>query len=208
VLGVAQGRGYGRVNRMSEEHKQRLHDYLTKTREAVIWKAEGLSEYDVRRPLTRTGTNLLGLIKHLSVGEAWYFGQVFDRPFEPHLPWWDDDAPEGADMWVTASESRQNILETYRAAIAHADETIRSRDIDAPGHVPWWPRPNVTLHAILVHVLTETARHAGHADILREQLDGSTGMRADNLNQEPHDDQWWADYRSQIESAAHSAAST
>jgi hypothetical protein len=79
---------------MSEEHKQRLHDYLTKTREAVIWKAEGLSEYDVRRPLTRTGTNLLGLIKHLSVGEAWYFGQVFDRPFEPHLPWWDDDAPK------------------------------------------------------------------------------------------------------------------
>ena len=167
---------------MSEEHKQRLHDYLTKTREAVIWKAEGLSEYDVRRPLTRTGTNLLGLIKHLSVGEAWYFGQVFDRPFEPHLPWWDDDAPEGADMWVTASESRQNILETYRAAIAHADETIRSLDIDAPGHVPWWPRPNVTLHAVLVHVLAETARHAGHADILREQLDGSTGMRADNLN--------------------------
>ena len=71
---------------MSEEHKQRLHDYLIKTREAVIWKVEGLSEYDVRRPLTRTGTNLLGLIKHLSVGEAWYFGQAFDRPFEPHLP--------------------------------------------------------------------------------------------------------------------------
>lgn len=66
---------------MSEEHKQQLHDYLTKTREALIWKTEGLSEYDVRRPLTRTGTNLLGLVKHLSVGEALYFGRVFDRPF-------------------------------------------------------------------------------------------------------------------------------
>jgi hypothetical protein len=73
--------------------------------------------------------------------------------------------------------------------------------------VPWWPRPSVTLHAILVHVLTETARHAGHGDILREQLDGRTGMRAGNLNQQSHDEQWWSDYRSQIEAAAHAAAS-
>jgi hypothetical protein len=192
---------------MSDDQKQQLHDYLTAAREAVIWKAEGLSEYDVRRPLTRTGTNLLGLIKHLSIVEAWYFGKTFNRPFAPHLPWWDDDAPEGVDMWATASESRQEILGTYQAAIAHADETIRTLDLDAPGHVPWWTRPNVTLHAMLVHVVTETARHAGHADILREQLDGRTGMRASNLNQEPHDEQWWTDYRSQIEAAALSAVS-
>ena len=191
---------------MSEDQKQRLHGSLAKAREAVIWKTEGLSEYDVRKPLTRTGTNLLGLVKHLSVGEAWYFGQTFDRPFSPHLPWWDDDAPEGADMWATAAESRQEILGTYRAAIAHADDTIRSLGLDAPGHVPWWPEPDVTLHAVLVHVLAETARHAGHADILREQLDGRTGMRADNLNQEPHDEQWWTRYRAQIEAAARSAA--
>lgn len=190
---------------MSDDQKQQLHDYLTESRQAVIWKAEGLSEYDVRRPLTRTGTNLLGLIKHLSIVEAWYFGKTFNRPFAPHLPWWDDDAPEGADMWATASESRQETLETYQAAISHADATIRSLDLDAPGHVPWWRRPDVTLHAILVHVLTETARHAGHADILREQLDGRTGMRAGNLNQQPHDEQWWTDYRSQIEAAAQSA---
>jgi uncharacterized damage-inducible protein DinB len=207
VLASFGRRGCGRVSRMSEDHKQRLHDYLTKSREAVIWKEEGLSEYDARRPLTRTGTNLLGLIKHLSVGEVWYFGRVFDRPFEPHLPWWDDDAAEGDDMWVATSERRQNIVETYRAVIAHADETISSLDLDAPGHVPWWPQPDVTLQAVLVHVLAETARHAGHADILREQLDGRTGMRPDNLNQEPHDDQWWADYRSRIEAAARSAAS-
>jgi hypothetical protein len=193
---------------MSDTHKQRLHEDLTKMREAVLWKTERLSEYDVRRPLTYTGTNLLGLIKHLSIGEAWYFGRVFDRPFEPHLPWWDDDAPEGVDMWLSASESRQDTVDTYRAATAHADETIRSLDMDAPGHVPWWPRPDVRLHEVLVHVLTETARHAGHADILREQLDRQTGMRADNLNQKPHDDRWWADYRSQIESAAQSAVST
>jgi hypothetical protein len=130
------------------------------------------------------------------------------RPFEPHRPWWDDDAPEGADMWVTASETRSDILKTYRAAIAHADETIRSLDMDAPGHVPWWPRPDVMLHEVLVHVLTVTARHAGHADILREQLDSQTGMRPDHLNQKPRDDRWWAEYRSKIESAAQSAAWT
>lgn len=191
---------------MGEDHKQRLQIYLTNSRDAVLWKVEGLSEYDARRPLTHTGTNLLGLVKHLSVGEAWYFGQVFDRPFEPQLPWWDDDAEEGADLWVTASEARQDILDIYRAAIAHSDETIRVLDLDAVGHVPWWPQPEVTLHSVLVHVLAETSRHAGHADILREQLDGRTGMRADSLNQEPHDDQWWHDYRSQIEAAARSAA--
>lgn len=191
---------------MSAEHKQRLHDYLAENREAMTWKAEGLSEYDVRRPLTPTGTNLLGLIKHLSIAEAWYFGQTFGRPFAPHLPWWDDDAPEDADLWATASETRSEILGTYRAATAHADETIRALDLDAPGRVPWWPQPDVTLHTMLVHVLAETARHAGHADILREQLDGRTGMRAGNRNQQQHDEQWWTDYRSHIESAARSAS--
>jgi hypothetical protein len=196
----------GKVGGMSDVTKEVLHRYLARTREAVIWKTEGLSEYDVRRPLTRTGTNLLGLVKHLAIGEAWYFGGVFGRPFEPHLPWWDDDAPEGVDLWATESERREDILGTYRAAIAHADDTIGALDLTAPGQVPWWPRPETTLQAVLVHVLAETARHAGHADILREQLDGSTGFRSDNLNQEPHDDDWWADHRARIESAARAAA--
>jgi len=192
---------------VSEDQKRQVHEYLTDAREAVIWKTVGLSEYDVRRPLTRTGTNLLGLVKHLAVGESWYFGKVFDRPFTPHLPWWDEDAPDGVDQWATATESRQGILDVYQAAIAHADETIGALDLDACGHVPWWPRPDVTLHGILVHVLAETTRHAGHADILREQLDGRTGMFATNANQTAHDEQWWSDYRTQIETAARTADS-
>jgi uncharacterized damage-inducible protein DinB len=191
---------------MSDAHKQQLHRYLTNTREAVVWKLEGLSEYDIRRPLTPTGTNLLGLVKHLATGEAWYFGQVFGRPFEPHLPWWDDDQPEDADLWATAAETREDILGTYRAAVAHADATISELDLDARGHVPWWPQPEVTLHAVMVHVLAETSRHAGHADILREQLDGSTGMRSGNTNVPDHDEQWWADYRAGLEAAARAAA--
>lgn len=187
--------------------KEQLYGYLNESREAVIWKAEGLSEYNMRRPLSRTGTNLLGLIKHLSIVEASYFGQTFARPFQPHLPWWDDDQPEGTDMWVTASESSTDIFATYRAATAHADETIAALDLDAPGRVPWWSQPEVTLHGVLVHVLAETARHAGHADIVRELVDGRTGMRPANLNQEPHEDPWWSEYRSQIESAAQAVES-
>ena len=187
---------------MGDPQKEQLHEYLTGAREAVMWKADGLSEYDVRRPLTRTGTNLLGLVRHLSLVEAWYFGKTFGRPFEPHLPWWDDDQPEGADMWVPPSESRADVIDTYRAAIAHADETIAALDLDAPGHVSWWPRPDVTLHGVLVHVLAETARHAGHADIVREQIDGAAGMRAENSNLEAHDDEWWSDFRGRIEAAA------
>lgn len=191
---------------MTPSEKDRLHRYLGEAREAVIWKAGGLSEYDVRRPLTATGTNLLGLVKHLAICEAWYFGNVFDRPFTPHLTWWDDDAPEGVDMWATAAESRQEILDLYRAATAHADDTIRALDLDAPGRVPWWSRPDVTLHGILVHMLAETSRHAGHADILREQLDGRAGMTADNTNLVDHDAAWWHDYTAAIEAAAREAA--
>lgn len=190
---------------MSSAQKEHVHRYLRNAREAVMWKIEGLPEYDIRRPLTPTGTNLLGLVKHLAVGEAWYFGQVFGRPFEPHLPWWDDDQPEGADLWATAWESRADILDTYRAASAHADATIRELDLDSSGHVPWWSQPDVTLHSILVHVLAETSRHAGHADILREQLDGSAGMRPDNSNVPTHGEQWWSDYRAQVEAAARAA---
>jgi hypothetical protein len=198
----------GTLVRVSDIRKEQLHAYLARAREAVIWKTEGLSEYDVRRPLTASGTNLRGLVKHLAVGEAWYLGQTFGRPFMPHLPSWDDDAPEGADLWATAAESRGEILGLYRAAIAHGDETIRSLDLDAPGHVPWWSRPDVTLHGILVHLLAETSRHAGHADVLREQLDGRTGLHETDLNKPAHDEQWWAEHRSRIEDAARDASST
>ncbi|MGN6251624.1 MAG: DinB family protein [Marmoricola sp.] len=191
---------------MAETIKDELHHSLRRSRDAVLWKLDGLSEYDVRRPLTPTGTNLLGLVKHLAIGEAWYFGDVFGRPFLPHLPWWDDGAEEGTDFWATPGESREGIVATYRATIAHADETIGALDLDATGHVPWWSRPAVTLHRILVHLATETARHAGHADILREQLDGEAGLAPGNANHDPHDARWWVDRRARIENDARRAA--
>ena len=156
--------------------KDYLRDELQWAREALVWKPEGLPEYDVRRPLTATGTNLLGLVKHMATWEARYLGEVFDRPFPEPLPRWQDS--DGSDLWVTERESREQIIGFYRRAWEHADATIRSLPLDAPGDVPWWPRPDVKLFSVMVHVLNDTTRRAGHADILREQLDGQTGVAA------------------------------
>ena len=160
---------------IDEFAKVYLHGELRDARRAVLWKLDGLGEYDVRRPLTATGTNLLGLVKHLSVWEARYFGEVFGRPFPEPLARWDGSESRGADLWATEQEARAEIINRYRRAWEHSDATITELDIDSPGRVPWWPRPDVTLFNVLVHMLTETSRHAGHADILREQLDGATG---------------------------------
>lgn len=156
--------------------KECLHEELRLAREALVWKLDGLAEYDIRRPLTVTGTNLLGLVKHLATWEARYLGDVFGRPFPAQLPRWDDPAASGSDLWVAQDESRDQITGFYHRVQEHADATIRDLPIDAPGLVPWWPRPDVTLLAIMVQVLSDTTRHAGHADILREQLDGRTGI--------------------------------
>ncbi|GAA1875222.1 DinB family protein [Pseudonocardia ailaonensis] len=157
--------------------RSELLRYLRDGREVIVWKLEGLSEYDARRPLTPTGTNLLGLVKHLATMEVGYFGEVFDRPFPQPMPWIEEDAEPNADMWATAEESRAEILDLHARAVAHADATIAALALDAPGRVPWWTTPDVTLHRILVHMIAETHRHAGHADIVRELADGAAGHR-------------------------------
>jgi len=187
--------------------KDYLHDDLRDIREVMVAKLDGLSEYDIRRPLTATGTNLLGLIKHLSTWESRYLGEVFDRPFPEAIPRWDDAERWTDDHWATEDESRDEIIDLYRRVWAHGDETIRTLDIDAPGHVPWWPRPNVKLFNVMVHRIAETNRHAGHADILREQLDGRTGDGADSARDRNGDQTYWDAFCSKIERAATAAAS-
>ncbi|QYB04308.1 DinB family protein [Rhodococcus sp. USK10] len=125
--------------------KADLHDYLQAARDALLWKLDGLSEYDIRRPMTATGT--------------------------------------------------------------HTDATIRALPLDAPGRIPHWPedRRDVTLHRILVHVIAETHRHAGHADIVRELVDGTVGLRADNDNLPTADRTWWENYRARLERMARKA---
>ncbi len=175
----------------------------------MLWKLERLSEYDVRRPMVPTGTNLLGLVKHVASMEAGYFGETFGRPFDERLPWLDDGAEPNADMWATAEESREQIIGLYHRVWAHSDATIDALPLDAIGHVPWWPPEHneVTLHRILVHMIAETDRHAGHADIIRELIDGAAGLRADGANMAPGDRAWWESYRSRLERVAREAAS-
>ncbi|GGL97426.1 DinB family protein [Nakamurella endophytica] len=187
--------------------KDHLHTYLQRAREALLWKLDGLSEYDVRRPMTPTATNLLGVVKHVASVEAGYLGDVFGRPFPDPLPWFADDAEPNADMWATADQSREELVGLYRRVWEHSDATVRELDLGATGEVPWWPpeRRTVTLHRILVHMIAETERHAGHADIVREFIDGATGVRPDNSNLPEGDEQWWADYRAQVEDAARQA---
>jgi hypothetical protein len=187
--------------------KADLHRYLQIAREALLWKLDGLSEYDVRRPMVPTGTNLLGLVKHVASVEFGYFGDTFGRPYDEHLPWVDEGAEPNADMWATVDESRDSIVGLYHRAWAHSDATIDALELDAVGHVPWWPddHSEVTLHTILVHMIAETDRHAGHADIVRELIDGAAGLRDDNDNMAPGDAVWWEAYRSRLESAARQA---
>ena len=188
------------------QQKDELRGYLQRGREAMLWKLHDLSEYDIRRPLVPTGTNLLGLVKHLTGIEIGYFGDTFDRPFDEPLSWYDNDDEPNADLWATRDESREQIVELYRRAWAHSDETIAEFALDAEGLVPWWPADDnrVSLHRILIHVIAETQRHAGHADIVRELIDGAVGLRQGNDNLPDRDEDWWAAYRVRVEDAARS----
>jgi len=191
----------------SDELKSDLLRYLRVSREALIWKLDGLSEYDVRRPLVRTGTNLLGLVKHVASVEAWYLGDVFGRPFGEPLPWFDEGAEANADMWVTPDQSRDEVIDLYRRAWRHSDATVEAVALDAVGEVPWWrPDGSITLHRMLVHVIAETHRHAGYADIVRELIDGAVGFTSDNGNLPVLDAAAWSSHVDRLEDAATRAA--
>jgi Protein of unknown function (DUF664) len=192
------------VGMTGSDPKTDLHRYLQAGREALLWKLDGLSDYDIRRPLTPTGTNLLGLVKHVASVELGYFGDTFGRPSGEPLPWFEDGAEPNADMWAAADESREQIVGLYHRAWAHSDATIDALALDAIGQVPWWPedRREVTLHRGLVHMIAETDRHAGHADIIRELIDGAAGLREGHDNMAPGDQAWWENYRSRLERVA------
>ena len=172
-------------------------------------EARGAGELDVRRPLTPTGTNLLGLVKHLASVDAGYLGEVFGRPFPEPIPWDVDDAEPEADMWATAEESREELLALYRRVWAHGDATVAALDLDTKGTVPWWPeeRRHPTLQRVLVHLTAETHRHAGHADIVRELVDGAAGMLPGVSNLGSEDPDVWAVHRARVQAAAERAAS-
>lgn len=184
-----------------------LSEYLQAQREGLLSKLDGLPERDQRRPMTPTGTNLLGLVKHCSLIEFGYLGECFGRPSGVDLSAIGPETEINADLFAAAHERPEQIVAQYRAAWAHSDATLAALDLETVGEVPWWPaeRRRPTLHRVLVHVIAETARHAGHADIVRESIDGAVGLRPSNPNLPSVDAAWWADYRARLQAIADAA---
>jgi len=192
---------------MSEDAKEALVRYLRAQRDALRWKLDGLSERDARMPMTPTGTNLLGLVKHVATVASEYFGNCIGRPFPEHLAWAADDAEDNADMWAGPDESLASVLGLWDRVWAHADATIAELPLEAPAHVPWWgDRGDTTLQRLIVHMIAEVARHAGHADILRESIDGAVGLRDGVSNLPDQDAEWWAAYVERLRTTAEAAS--
>ncbi len=180
--------------------KAELHRKLQAARAGLLVKVEGLSEYDRRRPMTPTGTNLLGLIKHLAGVEYVYLGESFGRAAPETMSWVEDGSVwDGADMWATAEESSEYLIGLYQRACRHGDQTVDALELDAPGRVPHWPeeRRDTTLGVLLIRMVAETAQHAGHADIIRELIDGRGGPDYDMADAET-----WQTYLASIQAAA------
>lgn len=151
--------------------KEFLHAFLDKQRDIYVWKLEGLSDEDLRRPMVPSGTNLLGMLKHLAAVEYGWFLIHFDRELPEPLPFDDDD--EDADLRVNADETTQDIFDFYARARAAADGVINELDLDTIGSK--WSRKPSSLRWVLLHMIEETARHCGHADIVRELIDETVG---------------------------------
>ncbi len=179
--------------------------YSEVAHDTLRWKLEGVDEYDLRRPLTPTGTNLLGVVKHLGWVELEYFGLVFDRP-HPFGASPSHDVPN-SDMYATADESVDDIMGLLDGAQAQMRSALEELPLDHEGRVPWWGDAGnpVTLHRIAVHMLAEINRHVGQIDILREQLDGDAGYRPGVTNMPGPDEFDWAGYCDQLEAIAREA---
>jgi uncharacterized damage-inducible protein DinB len=177
-----------------KEPKAALQHYLQANRDALLWKLEGLGERDLRMPRTPTGTNLIGIVKHMANVEIGYFGDTFGREWPmPEERIADDayDTDPQADWYATEDETCDGIVDLYRRVWTFADAAIEELTLDAVGRVPWWPedRNAVSLERIIVHVIVDLSRHVGQADIIREELDGAVGLQADVSNL-PDESDW------------------
>ncbi|HEY6933248.1 MAG TPA: DinB family protein [Marmoricola sp.] len=182
-----------------------LRHYLQFERDALLWKLAGLGERELRMPRTPTGTNLIGIVKHMANVELGYFGDTFGRTWPTPEERVSEEAFEiepQADWYATEDETCDGIIAFYRRVWNFADATIEELPLDAPGRVPWWrPESNpVTLGRIIVHVLDDLARHVGQADILREEIDGAAGLRAGASNLP--DQQDWSAYVARLTALA------
>jgi uncharacterized damage-inducible protein DinB len=155
---------------LTGEEKESLRISLDRHHEVVLWKLDGLTDEQVRRPMTPSGTSLLGLVKHLAAVEYGWFCETFGRDFEA-MPF-DEEDPE-ADFRIEPGESTADIVAFYGRARAAASAAITDLAVTDVGTS--WSGDSVSLRWVLIHMIEETARHVGHLDILRELIDGAVG---------------------------------
>jgi uncharacterized damage-inducible protein DinB len=153
------------------DERETLEKYLDYHRATLLWKTEGLSDQDLRRAVAPSGLTLLGLAKHLAYVERYWFQSVF-AALDVQFPWSDED-PD-ADFRVEPNETTEQILSLYRTECERSREISAAASMDDRARGP--RREEYTLRWILAHMVEETARHNGHADIIRELIDGSTGV--------------------------------
>ena len=146
---------------------------LQSHRDVMLWKLEGLTDEEQRRVLVPSGTTLVGLVKHLANAEYGWFCETFGRPTEPLTDISDDVE---ADMRAAPGETTGQITDFYRRSWTATDAAVRELGLDATGTS--YAGTTVTMRWVLVHMIEDTVRHAGHADILRELIDGGTGHHA------------------------------
>ena len=145
-----------------------LTSQLAFHRETLLMKVDGLDDEALRRPMTPSGLSLLGLVRHLTVTEHGWFLSIFRGEPDPY-----DVGDDAAEFRVGPEESTDEVLALYRRTCEQADAVIAAGDLDDVVTTPWGAEVN--LRAILVHMVQETARHNGHADLMREAIDGTTG---------------------------------
>ncbi|MBL0886705.1 DinB family protein [Myceligenerans indicum] len=166
--------------------KRILKKYLRDAREALVWKVEDLSEREARWPRVPSGNNLAGLVKHMANVEAGYLGTILGRPWPTPAELVPEDLIETdpqADFYLTTDETLPGMIDLYRRVWTFTEENIDALPLDTRATVPWWrDNSDTTLFRLIVHTLEDLSRHAGHADILREQHDGAVGLSKNNSN--------------------------
>jgi hypothetical protein len=143
------------------------------------------------------------VVKHLTGVELGYLGTSVGRPPPVVLPWEEDGSIwDSGDMWATADQSRAYLLDLYRTAWRHSDESLSALPLESPARVSWWSEGerDTTFGHLVVRVLEDTAHHAGHCDIVRELIDGRGGSDAGAIG----DQEWWTSYVAKIQAAADS----
>ena len=163
---------------MADDEKALLLRELKAVQESLLWKVDGLSDVELRRPMTRTGTNLIGIVKHLTGVTYGYLCSAFGRERET-LAWeFDEELFYGLDMWATPDESPAELIAAYRRACDAGVRSIEELELDAEGK--HHSGGTVTVREMIHSVLLDTTRHAGHADLVRELIDGRIGSYPDD----------------------------